>query len=184
MGLRPEQEETPVSLVQDAAARRIRTDRIDARILEVIDREEWIVMHVFPTGDAGDEIAVPYSYTIGMSLLGLPELLVTGLGGEASQSVLNSIGAVGKRDGLRAGPLSGALSGGYVLEMREADRTRIGDLTARLDWFWQVFPQPEQRIMQALWPRRDGVTPLDAGLAADERDRFLAAQPLFIRRLN
>jgi hypothetical protein len=53
-------------------------------IITTIDRFGWAVQSV-----EGDRLHAPFAYTVGLTLRGLPELAVTGLGGRASAGLLN-----------------------------------------------------------------------------------------------
>lgn len=63
-------------------------DPVLAQLLGLIDRHGWAVRHV-GAGTAPGEAA--FSYTVGLTAIGHPELITTGLPFEHSQTFLNNI---------------------------------------------------------------------------------------------
>ena len=57
-------------------------------VLPIIERCGWFVQ-----GVGGDRLHAPFAYTVGLTLAGLPELLVTGLPPERAATLLNGVAA-------------------------------------------------------------------------------------------
>ncbi|XVV10915.1 DUF4262 domain-containing protein [Actinoplanes sp. CA-131856] len=57
---------------------------------EIIDRAGWSVVHVFPSPDDPSACA-PFTYTVGLTTHGHPELLLSGLRPDIAQSLLNDL---------------------------------------------------------------------------------------------
>jgi len=114
----------------------------------------------------------PFAYTIGLHELGLPELLITGLGPEQSTRLLNSIGHQIVEDGDVLQPAMHIdFQGEYLLEVVEVDHPQIHlKFAARL-------MGPHFRALQLVWTDDFEVFPWDRGWA-DGRRR----QPVFGRR--
>jgi len=64
-----------------------------AELVELIDRHGWAVRHV-GAGDQPGEAA--FSYTVGLTAFGHPEMVVVGMPFEHSQGFLNLVGSLVK----------------------------------------------------------------------------------------
>lgn len=72
------------------------------RVVPMIDRFGWMIQGVFPTADDPDSI-VPFAYTIGLAAHGIPELVVSGLPGDAAGAILNHVAPKHRDRALKAG---------------------------------------------------------------------------------
>lgn len=146
--------------------KRFAKQRVLRQLEELIARHGVAVITVGPARDAPS-----FSYTVGLSDDGLPELLVLGLPAEVAQPVLNTLAARLRREGaLRLNePLTDVFAGTTAVlhevplarsapYVRVAAHRRAGVL----------------RVLQLIWPDAAGRFPWQAGCEPS----FLAAQPL------
>jgi len=93
------------------------------RLVELVARYGWAVQHVLP-GSADEEPA--FSYTVGLSRVGLPELVVFGHGQDCAHDLLNAVagrlwdGAPYRDDEL----VDDVLVRGALMLVRAVDTTR------------------------------------------------------------
>jgi hypothetical protein len=140
---------------------------------QVLDRlESLIARHgvaIVSVGAARD--APAFSYTVGLSDDGLPELLVTGLPPEVAQPVLNDLAVRLRRDG--ALPVSEPLAdvfAGMPAVLQEVP-------FARCAAYVRVAADRRQgplRVLQLIWPDAAGRFPWEAGYD----QRFRTVQPV------
>ncbi|MFC3241248.1 DUF4262 domain-containing protein [Gordonia humi] len=130
--------------------------------LSLIARGSWAV-----TGVYGDETSAPIAYTSGLTELGRPELVVTGVEPEYAGPVLNEAAA-------RAVLTPDFGPGSRIEHLRSTNGyplTAIGVIdTSALRITKLVFGQSFVAV-QLVWPDRDGRLPWDRGydLAPDEQ---------------
>jgi hypothetical protein len=146
------------------------------KILRLIDEHGWAVVGVGGGGcdcagcdggtDEGTDDGTEFSYTVGLSTLGFPEVITYGLPQLVAQACLNRIGqqvSAGKppRVGTMVEHVFQGLRG-YLLDASDtSDLVVVG----------QVYP--EIVAAQLIWPDRHGRFPWEAGY-----DRWRCAQPL------
>ena len=131
------------------------------------------------------EQSAPFAYTIGLSRLGSPELIVVGIELRRAGWILNHVGIIARdAGGLDNGPLPGVLSGDYVLDLREMSALHYDEYLGRLLWFHEHFGTAELRVLQAVWPDNLGRYPDDPRLTDEERAWFLQQPPLLDRVLG
>ena len=146
------------------------------KILHLIDEHGWAVVGVGGGGcdcagcdggtDEGTDDGTEFSYTVGLSTLGFPEVITYGLPQRVAQACLNRIGqqvSAGKppRVGTMVEHVFQGLRG-YLLDASDtSDLVVVG----------QVYP--EIVAAQLIWPDRHGRFPWESGY-----DRWRCAQPL------
>ncbi|MFI5714054.1 DUF4262 domain-containing protein [Kribbella sp. NPDC051620] len=124
-----------------------------AELVELIDRHGWAVRHV-GAGDQPGEAA--FSYTVGLTALDHPEVVVVGMPFEHSQGFLNLIGSLVRegRTFLPGTTTHDLTDGSYVAFITVTD---IDELTA-VD---QIYGSVE--ALQMIWPDSRGKMPWDDG---------------------
>ena len=68
----------PETLIEEARRRNVELDAVNGRNLETIDTFGWAVIMVGPVRGEGEQSA-PFAYTIGLSRLDSPEVIVVGI---------------------------------------------------------------------------------------------------------
>lgn len=133
-----------------------RTDAYLVQVMGIIEAHGWAVQGVFPTAE---DPGATFTYTVGLTAKGLPELLVYGLNPQVATNLLN-MAAQWMIDNERAfatgEPYTGFLAGDYVVRFIDAT---TGDLAVARRLY------PEVRCLQMVWPDRDGRFPWDDGYA-------------------
>ena len=129
-------------------------DKIDA----TIDTHGWIVMTVFPT----DADGCWFSYTAGLAAKGLPEIILTGLPGEAAQPIINGL-AQRMVDGEALPtdtPLERILANAYKPILKEIPRGRADEFMIQTKVRY-----PRYTALQLFWPDASGRLPWDEGVS-------------------
>ncbi|AJF08283.1 hypothetical protein GSUB_17560 (plasmid) [Geoalkalibacter subterraneus] len=147
---------------------RQRENKIKKKIVSDIENVGWSVIGVF--GDI-EKNEPPFSYSVGFSRMGKPEIIVVGLPLEIAQSIINEIGQRFKKTGVFpvAGDIRDDLANlpcTFIALSEQAVKERLRAATALMD--------PPVEALQLIWPDRQGKFPWDEGF--DESMR--AAQPL------
>jgi hypothetical protein len=168
----------PEPLVEEARRRGVRLDAADARNLEAIDTFGWAVVMVSPRPP---ESFAPFAYTIGLSRHHAPELIMVGIDASPAARMLNDIASITRREPIHVGPLPGIVAGGHVLDLRDVDSRHYDDYIGRLLWFHRHFGAGPLRVLQAIWPDKQGRYPDDPRLTEGERAAFWRRQPLLDR---
>lgn len=141
-----------------------RGDSTTNTLQSVIDVHGWAVIGVFPTRD---DDGIPFSYTVGLTDKGLPELAIYGLGPGNSARILNAAG----RRMVRRGELRGGDRVGGVLafdaQLAVIDMADTADLSAVRHLYGVVLA-----ARQIVWPDAQGRMPWEGWNFPD------AAQPL------
>ena len=170
----------PETLIEEARRRNVELESVNGRNLEAIDRFGWAVIMVGPGGE-GEQFA-PFAYTIGLSRLDSPEVIIVGVELRRAGWILNHVGIIARDSGgIDNGPLPGVLSGDYVLDLREMSALHHDAYLGRLLWFHEHFGTGGLRVLQAVWPDNLGRYPDDSRLTDEERARFVQEQPLLDR---
>ena len=137
-------------------------DAFLGKILHLIDEHGWAVVGVGGAGcdcagcDGGADDGIQFSYTVGLSTLGFPEVITYGLPQSVAQACLNRIGqqvSAGKppRVGAMVDRVFQGLRG-YLLEVSDtSDLVVVG----------QVYP--EIIAAQLIWPDKHGRFPWQPG---------------------
>ena len=127
----------PETMIEEARRRNVELDAVNGRNLEAIDRFGWAVIMV---GPVPDEPFAPFAYTIGLSRLDSPEVIIVGVELRRAGWTLNHVGLIARdAGGIEIGPLPGVLSGDYVLDLREMSALQHDAYLGRLLWFHQHF---------------------------------------------
>ncbi|MFN8090477.1 MAG: DUF4262 domain-containing protein [Mycobacterium sp.] len=136
----------------------------DQNLQTMIDEHGWAVVGVFPTTK---DDGAPFSYTVGLTDKGLPELAVYGLDPVNGGSILNAVAQRMIDNGeLHGGErLDGLLDGGLPLAVIDMGDT--SDLSAVRRFYGAVLA-----ARQIVWPDRQGRMPWESWDCPDE------AQPL------
>jgi uncharacterized protein DUF4262 len=164
-------------LTDEARDRGIALDDVNARNLEAIDRDGWAVVMVAPR--PGESFPA-FAYTVGLSRRVGSELIMVGLDPYVAGRILNSIATDAVEAGdLQEGPLPNVLEGDRVLDLRQMDPSRYNEYLGRLLWFHDKFERGPLRVMQVVWPDKQGIFPDEDDLTPEERK--LQPQPLLDR---
>ncbi len=146
-------------------------DQMKAMIREKIAKHGWMVTGVFPRqGEDG----VPFAYTIGLTDAGLPELIMSGpFDPETLQNFLNMAGD-------RHVTQEGEIKPGDMLDYLANVPFKVIAATTgeHVQQALNFYGDPENwlgvvKLLQILWPDRDGNFPGDPGWTSD------AAQELY-----
>jgi hypothetical protein len=139
-------------------------DRADQTLQSMIDEHGWAVVGVFPT--ASDD-GVPFSYTVGLTDKGLPELAVYGLDPVNGGTILNAVAQRMIDHGeVRGGErIDGELANG--LQLAVIDMGDTAELTAVRRFYGAVLA-----ARQIVWPDPHGRMPWEGWSCPNE------AQPL------
>jgi hypothetical protein len=139
---------------------------------EHIDTTGWSVTHVLPTDD---EPASPFSYTVGLTPWGSPELVIAGLPPEIAHALLNDLAARVFDQAARFthGQRIPDLLAGYDAIIREGQATAAllpGAAHAR-------YGAANVRLQQVVWPDPLGHFPWDPQYTLDPLAQPLLARP-------
>jgi len=166
-------------LVVEAQRRGLPLDAANERTLENIDRSGWAVTMVAPRPS---ETFPPFAYTIGLSQLGSPELVLVDIAPNTAAAILNDIGERVRNGGsIEAGALRDVLKGDHVLDLRPVEPIHYETYLGRLLWFHKEFGAEPLRVLQVVWPDKAGRYPDDAHSSPEERKRAAELQPLLTR---
>lgn len=137
-------------------------DAYDQHCVELIAEHGWMVQGVFPTKY---DTEAPFAYTVGLTVAGLPELVISGLPADLAQQLLNS--AAKASLGTRLHP-------GQILDNIASVPFRIVEApTAAVNMARHLYPGREVRALQLVWPDKDGNYP------GDENWTLSDAQPVY-----
>ena len=137
-------------------------DDLVGHALALIARGSWAV-----TGVYGDDLAPPVAYTTGLTELGRPELVITGVEPEPAGLVLNEAAArVVLTPGFAAGSTLTGLRSTNRYELTAVEVIDSSPMRVTHLLFGESF-----RAVQLVWPDRDHRLPWDRGyaLSADEQ---------------
>jgi len=125
-----------------------------ADLRRVIAKHGWAVRNVMPDDEANE---VGFSYTIGLTALGHPEVIILGMPWKSAHEFLNLIGDEVRRGGrYQPGTVTGELSDEdapvVFIQALETDRlTAVEQVYGRVD------------ALQMIWPDSTGRLPWQAG---------------------
>jgi len=130
-------------------------DELLADLRDKIDRRGWALVSVFGTAE---DPTPPFTYTVGLTAVGHPELIVYGLPPQVAGAILNRAG-----DRIRAGDpvmagqrLTGLVQGGLQLvALRAADTSALTTVRA-------IYGASDD-VLQLVWPDAAGRMPWEAG---------------------
>jgi len=139
---------------------------------EHIKQVGWAVTAVLPTDD---DPAAPFAYTVGLTELGFPDLVIAGLSPQIAQALLNDLaGRVHDRTTRFAhGQRIDDLLVGYDAVIVDGPATEAlypGTAYAR-------YGRDLVRLQQIVWPDRHGRFPWDPGYAYDPHVQPLIGRP-------
>lgn len=129
-------------------------DAVLKDLLEVIDVHGWCVRHVL-AGELAEE--VQFTYTIGLTAMGHPEVVVTGLPSESAHIYLNNVGSDvsdGKRYAAGDSTDEWTRPGAPVLFLAVDDTSGLAAIE-------QVYGHVD--ALQLVWPDSAGRMPWDPG---------------------
>lgn len=171
------------SSVSDAGERR---SEVVEGVISDVSRHGWAVIGVFPAaGDSG----VDFSYTVGLSGQGLPELVTYGLPARTAGAVLNRVART-MVDSRVISPGDWFDSEGKTarVECRAQDDLVVAlemRDTSDLDMVRAIYGEVKS-AMQIVWPVRDGLMPWELGGRAVEQQPLrgvpVKTPPLFRAR--
>jgi hypothetical protein len=125
-----------------------------ARMASLVEEYGWAIQAV-----VGDRVHPPWAYTVGLTLRGLPELVVTGVRAPEARDVLNEFAdsAVHHDE---------VLSPGQVLRCPHGSEMEVVELAhpdAHLLTAVSLFPGTTLRALQLVWSDDRGHWPWDVG---------------------
>lgn len=132
-------------------------DQEDAHLAQTIRTHRWAVHYVAEGEESGEP---PFGYTVGLFVMGHPELVVVGLGYDLTGDMLNTVGAM-VRDGDQLVP-------GQVLE--DDDGTPVitveelpnpGDVLFAANRFYERPDEFSVPALQLVWALDGGIFPWD-----------------------
>ncbi|MCU1616185.1 MAG: uncharacterized protein JWO98_3725 [Frankiales bacterium] len=136
-------------------------DQEDARLAQLIRAHRWAVQYV---GEGDDADEPRFGYTIGLSGLGHPELVVVGLSPEDTHGILEGVaGVVADGRDLVAGELLAFPDrpDGLVVE----ELPNPGEVVLGANRFYERPAEYSVPAYQLAWAHRDGLFPWDEGYA-------------------
>ena len=118
-----------------------------------IDKYGWSIVGVL-----GEDDIPGWAYTIGLTELNHPEIVMSGLPHETMHTILNDIGISIKKKDLRLEDemlLEGFISNGYTLKIRKIDTEKYEERVQ------QAFRYYDRAIeaFQIMWPDKEGRFP-------------------------
>jgi len=137
-------------------------DAFLGKILHLIDEHGWAVVGVGGGGcdyggcDSGADDDIPFSYTVGLSTLGFPEVITYGLPQRVAQACLN---CVGQQVSTGRPPRVGAM----VDRVFQGFRGYLLDVTDTYDLVVVGQVYPEIVAAQLIWPDQHGRFPWQPG---------------------
>ena len=137
-------------------------DETLGNILQLIDEHGWAVVGVGGGGcdcggcDSGADDDIPFSYTVGLSTLGFPEVITYGLPQRVAQACLN---CVGQQVSTGRPPRVGAT----VDRVFQGFRGYLLDVTDTYDLVVVGQVYPEIVAAQLIWPDQHGRFPWQPG---------------------
>ncbi|MEM9495294.1 MAG: DUF4262 domain-containing protein [Pseudomonadota bacterium] len=142
----------------------------DRRLFDDIEKYDCQVLSV---ANAVGEEGPCFSYCIGLATsLGAPELLVVGLNGKLSHSMINHY-----RDEIRngrkfvAGTFDSGFLEGFDVLFIEANQTARKEFATWADWYHE---RTEFPLYQCIWPTTSGIWPWQA----EASENFTRTQPI------
>jgi hypothetical protein len=130
----------------------------------LIRRHGWHSLCVIPDADEPD---VPWEYTIGLTEIGLPELILFGMPYRQSHPVLH--GAVEQMQA-HGRPADDWRSQGVILGFEVSFRALpafvLTEFACQAAYYYEGSPYTVD-VMQVVWPDKAGLFPWDAGCNAD-----------------
>jgi hypothetical protein len=139
-----------------------------AHIRKLIAEHGWAIQGV---GDTATE--PPFSYTVGMTEAGLPELVIVGLSHETGGVILNMLAKQSLAEELVVGRRYDLVNGDRVLTCLIGQVSRANTrrylLAAGYHYGWH-----RTKALQAFWPSEHGHFPTDTGWDSDGTQPILA----------
>lgn len=137
-------------------------DAYDQHCVELIAEHGWMVQGVFPTEHDRE---APFAYTVGLTVAGLPELVISGLPADIAQQLLNAAAKQTLGSELRPGQ---TLAGIASVDFRIVDAP-----AAEVNMARHLYPDKTVRALQLVWPDEGGAYPGDSAWSLD------GAQPVY-----
>ncbi|MGK5677609.1 DUF4262 domain-containing protein [Actinoplanes sp. URMC 104] len=153
--------------LERAASAQARRNLYLQQTQDAIDAFGWAIQMQHPMPGS---TAPAYGYTVGLTALQLPELLISGLPDALTAQLLNEAARLHVMDPYTAG---GIARGCASVELRVVDAPHAPITAAR-----QLYPNATPTCLQLLWPDNQGSYPGDPGW------HELALQPLFNQAPN
>lgn len=146
-----------------------------SRFLRIIESEGWAVQSVFGADDS-----LPFSYTVGLSAQGFPELILVGIGAQTATHLLNTA-AARLRDGSFSGRADEPLERVANATLIPKDVKDDPAWTARMATRYAAQLGHSVRLVQLVYPDRAGKFPWDEGcdprmIANQDLDAIVARQ--------
>lgn len=149
-------------------------DAILREQVEIIDRVGWSVVHIYP-GPDDPSTDVAFTYTVGLTAHGHPELVLAGLPPRIAQALLNDLGlrvfdqATRFTHGER---LSDVLAGydAIIIDGTPTEHLHPGIAFA-------LYGRDKVRLQQLVWPDKDGLFPWESGYGYPPHAQPLITDP-------
>jgi hypothetical protein len=137
-------------------------DAYDQHCIELIAEHGWMVQGVFPREY---DTEAPFAYTVGLTVAGLPEIVVAGLPADLAQQILNA--AARRMLDVEFQP------GEMVDDVASVSFRVMAAPDAAVNMAHHLYPARRVRALQLVWPDKDGAYP------GDERWTLGDAQPVY-----
>jgi hypothetical protein len=139
---------------------------------QLIDTVGWAVMNIVPTED---DPASPFSYTVGLTAYGHPELLVAGLDPAVGQTLLNYLArrVYDRAERFTHGQRIGDLLDGYDAVIVEGPATKALHPGAA----FSRYGTDRVRLQQIVWPDPHGLFPWEPGYEFDADVQLVIGRP-------
>lgn len=137
-------------------------DAYDQHCIELIAEHGWMVQGVFPREY---DVEAPFAYTVGLTVAGLPELVISGLPADTAYQLL---------DAAARESLAHELAPGRILDGIATVPFRVVEAPgAQVNMARHLYPDRRVRSLQLVWPDKDGNYPGDVLWTLDD------AQPVY-----
>jgi hypothetical protein len=136
---------------------RSQQDQYAARLRQIIAEHGWAVQTIH-----GDQDDPPFSYTVGLTEAGLPELVIIGLPENVAGTILNMLAKRSLETDLEVGQRYELPNGDQNLEYL------IGPVSSPsrrsyLKMAAVLYDRHRVKALQVIWPSKDGLFPTDEG---------------------
>jgi hypothetical protein len=147
-------------------------EQIDNQIRERIAKHGWTHIGVFNTEETpADEFGPPFTYSVGLTERGMPEIVILGLPPKMAMGLINDTVHMWTEEGVSAFnvPVQGILKGMPVMYLEVEPEKE--------SWYFSAtrrFYGDRVKPVQMIWPDEDGRFPWQEGF----NPKFLPHQPL------
>jgi hypothetical protein len=125
---------------------------LTGKVLPIIREHGWMIQGVFPTAN---DPCVGFSYTVGLTAAGLPELVISGLPHETGGAILN--------DAARRHLADEILPGATVDDIASVPFRAVDAPLAEVNMARNLYGDDRVRAVQLVWPDAGGFYPGEPG---------------------